>query len=133
LRRTGDTARSAGEVYSLNLHSGLPIDAARVPRVVIPFADESRKTVFGSLAVDPSSRDLLLGEENGNRIYRLRVDHQLQAVIVGLNHLLGGTSLTLDGRGRLIFLDYEGFVTHLRSQTPLPPVQRPTHFDALGY
>jgi sugar lactone lactonase YvrE len=117
----GWSGDSAGEVYRLDLHSGLPIDAARVPRVVIPFADESRKTVFGSLAVDPSSGDLLLGEENGNRIYRLRVDHRLQAVIVGLNHLLGGTSLTLDGRGRLIFLDYESFVTHLRSETPLPP------------
>ena len=117
----GWSGDAAGEIYRLDLHGPLPIDAARVPHVVIPFAEERRKTVFGSLAVDPASGDLFLGEENGNRIYRLRVDHRLQTMAVGLNHLLGGTSLTVDGRGRLIFLDYESPETHLRSETPLPP------------
>ena len=111
----------AGEVYRLDLRGPLPIDAARVPRVVIPFADELRKTVFGSLAVDPRSGNLFLGEENGNRIYRLGDDQRLQAVAVGLNHLLGGTALTLDRRGRLVFVDYASPESHLRSETPLPP------------
>jgi hypothetical protein len=117
----GWSGDAAGEVYRLDLRGSLPIDATRVPRFVIPFVDESRKTVFGSLAVDQTSGDLFLGEENGNRIYRLGVDHRLQAVTVGLNHLLGGGPLTLDSRGRLIFLDYESPETHLRSETPLPP------------
>jgi hypothetical protein len=111
----------AGEVYRLDLRGPLPIDAARVPRVVIPYADEPRKTVFGSLAVDPRSGHLFLGEENGNRIYRLGDDLRLQAVAVGLNHLLGGTALTLDRRGRLVFVDYASPESHLRSETPLPP------------
>jgi hypothetical protein len=117
----GWSGDAAGEIYRLDLREPLPIDGSRVPRFVIPFVEDSRKTVFGSMAADPSSGDLYLGEENGNRIYRLGVDHHLQAVTVGLNHLLGGSSLTLDGRGRLIFLDYESPETHLRSETPLPP------------
>jgi hypothetical protein len=112
---------AAGEIYRLDLRGPLPIDAARMPRVVVPFADEPRKTVFGSLAVDPRSGDLFLGEENGNRIYRLGGDQRLQAVAVGLNHLLGGTALTLDRHGRLVFVDYASPETHLRSETPLPP------------
>ncbi len=79
---------AAAEIYRVDLSGHLPVDATRVPRVVVPFADESRKTVFGSLALDPRSGDLFLGEENGNRIYRLGADQRLQAVVVGLNHLL---------------------------------------------
>ena len=112
---------AAGEIYRLDLRAPQPIDAARLPRVVIPFADEIRKAVLGSLAVDPRSGSLFLGEENGNRIYRLGDDSRLQAVAVGLNHLLGGTALTLDRRGRLVFVDYASQETHLRSETPLPP------------
>jgi hypothetical protein len=102
----------------------VPIDAARVPRVVIPFADEARKTVLGSLGVDPRSGHLVLGEENGNRIYRLGDDQRLQTLVVGLNHLLGGAALTVDRQGRLIFLDYASPETHLPSETPLPPSLR---------
>jgi hypothetical protein len=112
---------AAGEIYRLDLRGRLPIDAARVPRVVIPFADEIRKAVLGSLAVDPRSGSLFVGEENGNRIYRLGDGSRLQAVAVGLNHLLGGTALTLDGQGRLVFVDYASQEAHLRSETPLPP------------
>jgi hypothetical protein len=117
----GWSGDAAGEIYRLDLHGLLPVDTARLPRLVIPFADEPRKTVFGSLALDPRSGDLFLGEENGNRIYRLGDDQRLQAVAVGLNHLLGGTSLTLDRRGRLVFLDYASPETNLRSEAPLPP------------
>jgi hypothetical protein len=112
---------AAGEIYRLDLRGPLPIDAARLPRVVIPFADESRKAVLGSLAVDPRSGSLFLGEENGNRIYRLGEDSRLQPVVVGLNHLVGGGALTLDRLGRLVFVDYAGSEAHLRSETPLPP------------
>ena len=111
---------AAAEVYRLDLRGPRPVDAALAPQVVVHFADRSRKTVFGSLAVDPRSRDLFLGEENGNRIYRLGADQRLQAVAVGLNHLLGGSALALDQQGRLVFLDYASPETHLRSETRLP-------------
>jgi hypothetical protein len=112
---------AAAEIYRVDVHEALPVDAARAPRVVIPFAEEPRKAVFGSLALEPRSGDLFLGEENGNRIYRLGADQRLQAAAVGLNHLLGGSALALDEQGRLIFLDYAGPEAHLRSETPLPP------------
>jgi hypothetical protein len=112
---------AAAEIYRIDLRNSLPVDAARVPRVVIPFAKEPRKTVFGSLAVDARSGDLFLGEENGNRIYRLGADQRLRAAAVGLNHLLGGSAIALDQQGRLVFLDYASPEMHLRSETPLPP------------
>ena len=112
---------AAGEIYRLDLSGTLPVDAARMPRVVIPFADEPRKTVFGSLAVEPRTGSLLLGEENGNRIYRVGLDERVEPVAVGLNHLLGGSTLTLDSQGRLVFLDFASPETHLRSESPLPP------------
>jgi hypothetical protein len=112
---------AAGEIYRIDPRGSLPVDATRAPRVVIPFAGEPRKTTFGSLAVDPGSGDLFLGEENGNRIYRLGTDQRLQVMAVGLNHLLGGSAIALDPRGRLVFIDYASPETHLRSETPLPP------------
>jgi len=112
---------AAAEIYRVDLGGTLPVDAARQPHVVVAFTDEARKTVFGSLALDRTSGDLYLGEENGNRIYRFGADQRLQAVAVGLNHLLGGSALALDRQGRLVFLDYASPETHLRSETPLPP------------
>lgn len=112
---------AAGEIYRIDLSRPLPADAARMPRVVIPFVEEQRKMVFGSLAVDPRNDDLFLGEENGNRIYRLGADQRLQTVAVGLNHLLGGGALALDQQRRLVFLDYSSPETQLRSEAPLPP------------
>jgi len=120
----GWSGDAAGEIYRVDLGGPLPIDAARLPHLVIPFPDEPRKTVFGSLALDPRSGDLYLGEENGNRIYRLGDDQRLQAVAVGLNHVLGGSALTLDRRRRLVFLDYASPETNLRAETPMPPSLR---------
>jgi hypothetical protein len=112
---------AAGEIYRIDLRGAQSLDATRMPRVVIPFAGEPRKTALGSLAVDSKNGDLFLGEENGNRIYRLGASHRLQAVAVGLDHLLGGSTIALDARGRLVFLDYASPETHLRSETPLAP------------
>ena len=118
---SGPFGDSAGEIYRLDLRVPLPIDASRVPRVVIPFADQVRKAILGSLAVDPRSGTLFLGEENGNRIYRLGDEPRLDPVAIGLNHLVGGTALTLDRRGHLVFVDYSSSEANLRSETPLPP------------
>jgi hypothetical protein len=112
---------AAAELYRIDVRGTLPVDATRAPRVVIPFASEPRKTALGSLAVDPRSGDLFLGEENGNRIYLLGSNHHLRPVAVGLNHLLGGSTMALDRLGRLIFIDYASPETHLRAETPLPP------------
>lgn len=112
---------AAAEIFWLDPTSPTPVDASRLPRVVIPFSSLPRKTAFGSLAVHPRSGDLFLGEENGNRIYRLTADKRLTPLVVGLNHLLGGSSLAIDREGRLVVLDHASFEAQLRSEAPLPP------------
>src|SRR5207237_2539176 len=112
---------AAAELYRFDVRGALPVNAARAPRVVIPFATEPRKNALGSLAVDPRSGDLFLGEENGNRIYRLTADKRLTPIVVGANHLLGGSSFAMDADGRLVVLDYASFESQLRSEAPLPP------------
>ena len=122
--RRGD---AAGEVHRLDVAGPLPIDADRLPRVVIPFAPGPRKPTLGSLAIDGRTGDLYLGEENGNRVYRLSADSRLAAVAVGLNHLVGGSSIALDPEGRLIALDYVSPETQARAEVTPPP-----GLDALG-
>ena len=110
---------AAGELYRFDL-AGLPLDASRAPRVVIPFSEGPRKSTFGSLAVDPRSGDLFLGEENGNRVYRLTADRRLLPFAVGLHHLVGGGSLAFDGKGRLVVLDFASPETQVRAEGPPP-------------
>jgi hypothetical protein len=112
---------AAAEIFWLDPAAGVPINAALVPRVVIPFAEGPRKNALGSLAVHPKTDDLFLGEENGNRIYRFGADKRLAPVVVGLNHLLGGSSFAIDAFGRLAVLDYASFESQLRSEAPPPP------------
>jgi hypothetical protein len=112
---------SAAEIYWLDPAGARPINASLAPRLVIPFAEGPRKTALGSLAVETRSGDLFLGEENGNRIYRLAAMRRLTTIAVGLNHLLGGSSLALDPQGRLVVLDYASFESQLRSESPVPP------------
>jgi len=111
---------SAGEIFWLDPAGAMPVNGALAPRLVIPFAEGPRKATLGSLAVDPRSGDLFLGEENGNRIYRLTAGQRLAPLVVGLNHLLGGSSLAADSSGRLVVLDYASFETLLRSEAPPP-------------
>src|SRR6266545_2286046 len=106
---------------SLGPAAGADVSEGFQVGVVVPFATEPRKTVFGSLAVDPLNGDIFLGEENGNRIYRLGADRHLQVAALGLNHLLGGSAIALDQKRRLVFLDYASPEMHLRSESPLPP------------
>jgi hypothetical protein len=115
----GREGEAAAELYRVDL-TALPLDAARLPRLVIPFSTGPRKAAFGSLAVDPRSGDLFLGEENGNRIYRLGAQEQLTLFGVGLNHLLGGSSLAFERSGRLVVVDYTSPAEQLRSEAPPP-------------
>lgn len=117
---------AAAEIYRLEV-AALPRDASRVPRVVIPFSGGPRKAAFGSLALDPRSGDLFMGEENGNRVYRLDAQGGMALVGVGLNHLLGGSSLAFDRRGRLVVLDYMSPEVQQRAEAP-PPAS----FEGLG-
>ena len=98
--------------------AALPVDAARAPRVVIPFASEPRKTVFGSLAVDPANGDLFLGEENGNRIYRLGHEPAPSGGGGGAEPSPGEARLPSTSKGGSVFLDYASPEMHLRSETP---------------
>lgn len=110
---------AAAELYRFAV-AALPLDATRSPRVVIPFSEEHRQIALGSLAVDPRSGDLFMGEENGNRVYRLSAQGRLTRFGVGLNQLLGGSSLTFDTHGRLVILDYASPEAQQRSETPPP-------------
>jgi sugar lactone lactonase YvrE len=112
---------AAAEIFDLDPAGSLPLDVSRAPRVVIPFAGGPRRTVFGSLAVDPRTGDLFLGEENGNRISRLAAGRRMHDFAVGLQHLVGGGAIALDARGRLVVLDYTSPETRQRSESPLPP------------
>jgi hypothetical protein len=126
--RRGD---AAGEILRLDIRGALPIDAGRAPRVVLPFSTAPRKTALGSLAVDRRTGDIFLGEENGNRVYRLSSDHRLDTVAVGLRHLLGGSSIALDDEGRLVVLDYASSETDGRAETP--PARGLESFAPEGY
>lgn len=95
----------AAEIYRVDLGGGLPVDLSRQPRLRIPFLD-GRMAALGSLAIDPATRALFLGEENGARVYRLGDDERLTLYAAGLHRLPGGSSLAFDARGRLIVIDY---------------------------
>ena len=101
----GSHGDSAGEIYRLDLGGEFPVDLSRQPRVRIPYADW-RTATLGSLALDPVSRQLFLGEENGSRIYRLSADERLTVYATGLHRLPGGSTLAFDGLGRLLIVDY---------------------------
>jgi len=117
----GRSSHAAAELVWIDPKpSPAPVDASGLPRVVIPFAD-GRAHVFGSLTVDGRTGDLYLGEENGNRIYRLTRQQRLAPVAIGLHHLVGGSGMTLDARHRLVVLDFVSPETQLRSESPPPP------------
>ena len=101
----GNRSDVAGEIYRVDVRGELPIDLSRQPRVTLPFADPQAASL-GSLAVDPATRDLYLGEENGRRIYRLAPGERLALYATGLRRLAGGGTLGFDGQGRLVVVDY---------------------------
>src|SRR5262249_58128108 len=95
----GSQGDTAGEIYRVDLGGDLPVDLTRQPRVRVPFAD-ARTATLGSLALDPRSRQLYLGEENGTRIYRLSPGGRLAVYATGLSRLPGGSPLGFDPQGR---------------------------------
>jgi hypothetical protein len=100
----GSRGDSAGEIYRIDL-GALPADVSRLPRVRVPFLD-GRLSTLGSLVLEPGSRDLFVGEENGSRVYRLDVHERLTPYLDGLHRLPGGSGLAFDGGGRLLVVDH---------------------------
>src|SRR5262245_59310453 len=98
----GDTA---GELHYIALDRSFPVDLTAEPRLRIPFAD-ARMATLGSLVRDPARGGLYLGEENGARIWLLGPDGRLTLFGTGLRRLSGGSSLLIDGRGRLVVVDW---------------------------
>ena len=74
---------SAGEIHRVALDEAFPVDVSRRPRVRIPFLDTQLATL-GSMALEPTTHDLFLGEENGKRVYRLDADERLSLYLDGL-------------------------------------------------
>jgi hypothetical protein len=101
----GADGDSAAQIHRVDLNGELPVDLSREPSIRIPFAN-SRMASLGSLAIDPSSRDMFLGEENGRAIHRLTRDERLVLYATGLQRLPGGSTLAFDSVGRLVILDY---------------------------
>jgi sugar lactone lactonase YvrE len=95
---------SAAEIYRVRLDEDA-VDLSRQPRIRVPFAHAGART-FGSLAVDPASGALYLGEENGSRVWRLDGDDRLAPYATGLRRLAGGSTLAIDRRGGLVLLDH---------------------------
>ena len=114
---------SAGEIYRVDLGGELPVDLARLPRVRIPFVDD-RMATLGSLARDPRTRALFLGEENGTRVYRLTENERLTLYASGLHRLAGGSTIAFDGLGRLVIVDYADPVLSQADERPPPGLEQ---------
>lgn len=112
---------AAGEIATVPLSGPIPVEGAGLPRTIVPFPDDPRKAVLGSLAIDPRTGHVVLGEENGNRIYRLTREGTLSPLAVGLYHLVGGSGLAFDADGRLVVIDFVSTETQLRSESRPPP------------
>jgi len=126
--RRGD---SAGELYQIPLDGELPVDLSRQPRVRIPFADERLATI-GSLAINQKTRELLLGEENGTRVYRLAPGEPLSLYATGLKRLAGGSALAFDRLGRLVIVDYADAVLSPGEDRPPPGLEQFREEDYRG-
>lgn len=100
----GAQGDSAGELFRLTPDRGGPHDLSREAPTRIPFRGGSR--TLGSLAVEPATGALFMGEENGTRIWRLTSGERLELYASGLRRLAGGSTLAFDHERRLVVLDY---------------------------
>src|SRR4029453_8566056 len=109
---------SAGEIHRVELDEVFPVDVSRRPRGRIPFADAQLATL-GSMALEPTTRDLFLGEENGKRVYRLDADERLSLYLDGLRRVPGGSALVFDDAGPLVLLDHaDPLISPAEERTP---------------
>lgn len=116
----GPLGDAAAELVTVPLDGPLPVEGRSLPRSVVPFPEAGRPAVLGSLAIEPRTGQIALGEENGNRIYGLAPEGRLMPLAVGLYHLVGGSGIAFDGDGRLVVIDFVSTETLLRSETRPP-------------
>jgi hypothetical protein len=114
----GPRGDSAGEIHRLDLDGPLPTDVTHRPRVQIPYRAE-RPATLGSLAREPTTHDLFLGEENGSRVYLLDREERLTLYVDGLRRLGGGSTVAFDGAGRLVLVDHAD--PHIAAEPERPP------------
>lgn len=119
----GSRGDSAGELHRVDLDGELPIDLTHQPRVRIPFLTH-HPTTLGSLAVDPISHQVFLGEENGNVVYRVTGEGPMTVYASGLRRLGGGGTLAFDHAGRLIIVDYVDPVLSRRDERVPPGLEQ---------
>ncbi len=99
--RHGD---AAGELYRVDLAGRLPVDLGGHPHVRIPFI-AGLPAALGSLAIEPRTGRLFVGEENGTTIYGVD-DGRLSVYAVGLHQLGGGSTIAFDALGHLLVADF---------------------------
>jgi hypothetical protein len=95
----------AGELYRVELDQTLPVDLTLRDSRRLAFSD-GRTATLGSVALDPATHELFLGEENGTRIYRLEPGAEMARYAVGLHRVPAGGALAVDAEGRLLVVDY---------------------------
>jgi sugar lactone lactonase YvrE len=114
----GARGDSAGEIHRVDLDGPLPVAAQRQPRVRVPFVD-ARLATLGSVVLEPATRDLFVGEENGHRIYRLDADERMTLYVDGLRRLPGGGAMAFDAAGRLVVVDHaDPMISPEQERTP---------------
>ena len=118
----GSRGDSAGEIYRIDL-GALPVDVSRLPRVRVPFLD-GRLATLGSMVVEPASRDLFVGEENGARVYRLDAHERLTPYLEGFHRLPGGSGLAFDAAGRLLVVDHADPLISPGEERPAPGLEQ---------
>lgn len=96
---------AAGELYQIELDQPLPADLTLGASRRLAFS-QGRTATLGSLALDPATHQLFLGEENGTRIYRIERGGDLVPYAIGLHRVPAGGALAVDAEGRLLVLDY---------------------------
>jgi hypothetical protein len=116
----GEDGASAGEIFRVAVRGELPVNLARAPRLRIPYPPGPRKAALGSLALEPTSGDLVLGEENGTRVYRIGGASMLRLHAIGLHRLGGGGTLAFDAEGRLLVVDYVDQIPPSLEEPALP-------------
>lgn len=99
---------AAGGLIRVPLDDTLPLDAARLPAISIPFSPDPARFRVGSLARHPASGDLYVGERLGRHVFRLSAGQAPALYARGLNLLSDSRTLAFDADGRLVVLDYTG-------------------------
>ncbi len=101
----GARGEAAAELHRVAVDRDSAVDlSVQTPRK-IPF-DAALGTTLGSLAIEPASGALFMGEENGARVWRLGADGRPALYASGLRRLAGGGTIAFDGTGRLLLLDH---------------------------